>query len=156
MPELPDIAAYLRALEPRVLGERLEKIQLSSPFLLRSVDPSRGELEGRKVQALRRLGKRVVLEFEDAYFLVLHLMIAGRLHWREPGAKPGRKGIARFSFSSGTLVLTEAGSKRRAALHLVHGEEALRAPPHGHATRCQAAARPRTFTSSAFPSRTRR
>jgi formamidopyrimidine-DNA glycosylase len=126
MPELPDVAVYIRALQSRVVGQRLESVELRSPFLLRSVNPPLSELHGRTTVGVRRLGKRIVFEFESGLFLVLHLMIAGRLHWRERGAKaPGRRGLAGFHFSSGTLVLTEAGRKRRASLYLVRGEEEL-------------------------------
>ena len=126
MPELPDIEVYLRALEPRVVGEPLESIRLASPFLLRSVTPPLAEAEGRAVSGLRRLGKRVVFELEGDLFLVLHLMIAGRLRWRKRGARPpGRMGLAAFDFPAGTLILTEASKKKRASLHLVAGEEAL-------------------------------
>jgi formamidopyrimidine-DNA glycosylase len=132
MPELPDIAVYLQSLRVRVLGRPLERVRLRSPFLLRSVSPPPAELEGRAVRELRRLGKRIVLAFDDRLFLVLHLMIAGRLHWRKPGAGiPGRIGLAAFDFPEGTLVLTEAGKKKRAALHVVRGEEALRAHDPG-------------------------
>lgn len=128
MPELPDIEAYLSALKPRVAGERLETIRLASPFLLRSIEPPLAELHGRTVTGLRRIGKRIVFELGDGYFLVLHLMIAGRLRWKPAGAKvPGKVGLAAFDFSNGTLLLTEAGSKRRASLHAARGEEALRA-----------------------------
>ena len=126
MPELPDIAVYIRALQSRVVGQQLESVELRSPFLLRSVDPPLSELDGRTTVEVRRLGKRIVFELESGLFLVLHLMIAGRLYWRERGAKaPGRGGLALFHFSSGTLVLTEAGRKRRASLYLVRGEEEL-------------------------------
>jgi len=126
MPELPDVVVYLEALGPRVLGQPLLKIRLASPFLLRSVSPTPREVEGATVVDLRRLGKRLVLALEGDRFLVIHLMIAGRLRWREPGAKvPGRIGLAAFDFPSGTLSLTEAGSKRRASLHIVAGEAAL-------------------------------
>src|SRR5262245_44067092 len=126
MPELPDIVTYLDCLRPRVQGQRLEHIRLVSPFLLRSVDPPIQAAEGQTVIGLRRLGKRIVLALGSDLFLVLHLMIAGRLHWKPPGAKPpGKIGLAVFAFATGTLILTEAGSKRRASLHLVHGEEAL-------------------------------
>jgi formamidopyrimidine-DNA glycosylase len=127
VPELPDIALYLEALEPRVLGRTLAKLRLASPFLLRTVEPVPRDLEGKKIISLRRLGKRIVFGFEDDLFLVLHLMIAGRLKWLAKGAKvPGKVGLAAFDFDSGTLVLTEAGSKRRASLHILKGEEALR------------------------------
>lgn len=126
MPELPDIAVYIRALQSRVVGQQLESVELRSPFLLRSVDPPLSELDGRTTVEVRRLGKRIVFELESGLFLVLHLMIAGRLHWRERGAKaPGRGGLALFHFSSGTLVLTEAGRKRRASLYLFRGEDEL-------------------------------
>ena len=126
MPELPDIAAYLEALGPRVLGARLERVRLLSPFVLRSVDPPLAEAAGRTVTGLRRLGKRIVIGLEGELFLVLHLMIAGRLHWKAAGARPpGRIGLAAFDFSTGTLSMTEAGTKRRAALHLVRGGAAL-------------------------------
>ncbi len=126
MPELPDIEAYLAALEPKVVGHRLEDVRLSSPFLLRSVDPPLTSVSGRSLLALSRLGKRLVFGLEGDLFLVLHLMIAGRLRWRAPGTKiPGRLGLATFDFETGTLVLTEAGSKKRASLYLVRGREAL-------------------------------
>ena len=117
---------YLEALQSRLLGETLHKVRLASPFVLRTVAPSPRELEGKKVTALRRLGKRIVFGFEDDLFLVIHLMIAGRFRWLAPGAKvPGKVGLAAFDFTPGTLVLTEAGSKRRASMHIVRGEEAL-------------------------------
>jgi formamidopyrimidine-DNA glycosylase len=126
MPELPDIEAYLAALRPRIGGARLERVRLASPFVLRSVDPPLASAAGAAVGGLRRLGKRIVIALEGGLFLVLHLMIAGRLHWRAAGAKtPGKIGLAAFDFSTGTLVLTEAGTKRRASLHLVRGEAAL-------------------------------
>jgi formamidopyrimidine-DNA glycosylase len=126
MPELPDIIVYLECLRPRVLGQVLQRVRLTSPFLLRTVEPPVSNVEGRPVVALRRLGKRIVLALEPDFFVVLHLMIAGRLHWKSRGAAPPRKvGLAAFDFPTGTLTLTEAGSKRRASLHLVRGEEAL-------------------------------
>jgi formamidopyrimidine-DNA glycosylase len=133
MPELPDVTAYLAALEPRVLGQPLTGIRLASPFVLRSVDPPLREAFGRKVIALRRVGKRVVLALEDDLFVVIHLMIAGRLQWRDaPAAKvPGKLGLAAFDFPGSTLLLTEAGTKKRAALHLVRGEAALAAHDAG-------------------------
>jgi formamidopyrimidine-DNA glycosylase len=132
MPELPNILVYLRALAPRIVGQRLERVRLGSPFLLRSVDPPLDAVTGQVVQGLRRVGKRIVLVFPDALFLVLHLMIAGRLHWKPAGAKlPGRVGLAAFDFAPGTLLLTEAGTRRRAALHLVRGEAALAAHDAG-------------------------
>jgi formamidopyrimidine-DNA glycosylase len=128
MPELPDIAAYLHALEPRVLGQPLQQIRITSPFLLRTVHPSIADIEGRTVRKLRRIGKRIAFGFDDDLWLVLHLMIAGRLHWRAADAKlSGRNNLASFDFPDGSLVLTEAGSKRRASLHLLRGEEALEA-----------------------------
>ena len=126
MPELPDVEAYLAALRPRILGARLERVRLASPFVLRSVDPPLASASGRTVTGLRRLGKRIVIALEEELFLVLHLMIAGRLHWKTGGAKlPGKIGLAAVDFSAGTLVLTEAGTKRRAALHFVRGAAAL-------------------------------
>ena len=126
MPELPDIALYLHALTKRVQARELERIRISSPFLLRSVDPPISSAEGRQVTELRRLGKRIVLALQPDLFLVLHLMIAGRLRWRDRGAEPpGRNGLAAFDFPDGTIILTEAGSKRRASLHLVRGEDRL-------------------------------
>jgi formamidopyrimidine-DNA glycosylase len=126
MPELPDIVLYLEALRPRIQGQRLERIRLANPFLLRSVEPPLKEAHGRTVNELRRLGKRIVIGLEGNLFLVLHLMIAGRLRWKPPGAKPpGKIGLAAFDFATGTLLLTEAGTKRRASLHLVQGEVAL-------------------------------
>ena len=122
MPELPDIVVYLDCLEPRVVGQPLQRVRLVNPFLLRTVEPAIKEAEGRKVIGLRRLGKRIVFELETELFLVLHLMIAGRLHWKKQGAKPpGKVGLAAFDFPTGSLVLTEAGSKRRASLHLLCG-----------------------------------
>ena len=134
MPELPDVTAYLVALEPRVLGQPLTGIRIASPFLLRSVDPPPREVFGRKVVALRRIGKRIVLELEDRLFVVIHLMIAGRLHWKDtPAARipGGKRGLAAFDFPTGTLLFTEEGTKKRAALHLVRGEEALAAHDAG-------------------------
>jgi len=126
VPELPDILGYLTALEPRVVGKRLESVRLSSPFLLRSVAPPIREAEGRRVRALRRIGKRIVFALEGDLFLVLHLMVSGRLHWRKRGAKVGGRGaLAAFDFPDGALVLSEASTKKRASLHLVAGEAAL-------------------------------
>lgn len=126
MPELPDVVAYIQALGPRVIGERLERLRLRSPFVLRTAEPPASALEGRRVHGLRRLGKRIVFALEDELFVVLHLMIAGRLHWRAPAAPLGsRYTLAGFDFPKGTLVLTEAGAKRRASLHLARGEPAL-------------------------------
>jgi formamidopyrimidine-DNA glycosylase len=132
VPELPDVVAYLTALEPRVLGRRLVRLRLASPFVLRSVDPPPAEVEGRTVVGLRRLGKRVVLALDGGLFVVIHLMIAGRLHWRPAGARPpSRVGLAALDFPEGTLTLTEAGTRRRAAIHLVRGEAALTAHDPG-------------------------
>jgi formamidopyrimidine-DNA glycosylase len=126
MPELPDIVVYIESLERCVQGRTLQKVRLFNPFLLRSVEPPIREVEGKAVIELRRLGKRIVFVLEDDLFLVLHLMIAGRLHWKPPGAKPpGKIGLAAFDFAEGTLLLTEAGSKRRASLHVVRGEAGL-------------------------------
>ena len=132
MPELPDVTVYLEALQSRLPGRKLNKLRLASPFVLRTVDPSPRDLEGKEVIGLRRLGKRIVLAFEDDLFLVIHLMIAGRFKWLDPGAKlPGKIGLAAFDFDNGTLVLTEAGSKRRASMHIVRGEDALREHDRG-------------------------
>jgi formamidopyrimidine-DNA glycosylase len=126
MPELPDVVGYIEALDKRIVGARLARVRLASPFLLRSFDPPLSAVEGRAVRGLRRLGKRIVIGLEEDLFLVLHLMIAGRLHWRAPGARiPGKVGLAAFDFATGTLTLTEAGTKKRAALHVVRGEEEL-------------------------------
>ena len=126
MPELPDITAYIAALEARIIGEPLEHIRLASPFLLRTVQPPLAEAEGRTVRSLRRIGKRIAIGLEGDLWLVLHLMIAGRLHWRPPNVRlAGRQNLAAFDFPNGSLVLTEAGSKRRAALHLISGEQNL-------------------------------
>jgi len=126
VPELPDILGYLTALEPRVVGRRLESVRLSSPFLLRSVAPPLREADGRRVLALRRIGKRIVFALEGDLFLVLHLMVSGRLHWRKRGAKVGGRGaLAAFDFPDGALVLSEASTRKRASLHLVAGEAAL-------------------------------
>jgi len=128
MPELPDIAAYITALEPRVLGEPIQQVRIASPFLLRTVDPPVSAVDGKRVRELRRLGKRVAFGLEDHLWLVLHLMIAGRLHWRMAGAGlAGRNQLGAFDFPKGSLVLTEAGAQRRASLHVIQGEENLRA-----------------------------
>jgi formamidopyrimidine-DNA glycosylase len=128
VPELPDVTVYIEALERRLEGARLLRIRLASPFLLRSFDPPLAAAEGRAVRALRRVGKRIAIALEGDLFLVVHLMIAGRLRWREAGAPvPGKLGLAAFDFSTGTLILTEAGTRKRAALHLVRGEEGLAA-----------------------------
>jgi formamidopyrimidine-DNA glycosylase len=126
MPELPDIAAYLTALEPRVMGQPLTKVRLASPFLLRTAQPPATSVEGRLVRELRRIGKRIAIGVEGDLWLVLHLMIAGRLHWRPPEAKlAGRQSLAAFDFPSGSLVLTEAGTMHRASLYVFAGEERL-------------------------------
>src|SRR3984885_9252314 len=127
MPELPDIAAYISALEPRIVGQPLEHVRIASAFLLRTARPPVASVEGRVVRELRRIGKRIAIGVDGHLWLVLHLMIAGRLHWRPPGAKlSGRQNLAAFDFPHGSLVLTEAGTKRRASLNLFEGEEALR------------------------------
>jgi formamidopyrimidine-DNA glycosylase len=126
VPELPDIAAYITALEPRILNQPLQHVRLASVFLLRTVDPPLETTEGRTVVALRRIGKRIAIGVEGDLWLVLHLMIAGRLHWKPPQAKlAGRNALAAFDFPTGSLTLTEAGSKRRASLHVVRGEAGL-------------------------------
>ena len=126
MPELPDVTVYIEALDARIHGATLLGVRLARPFVLRSVEPPLRAAAGRTVTGLRRLGKRIVIELSGELFVVLHLMIAGRLHWKPAGAKaPGKIGLAAFDFSTGTLVLTEAGTKRRAAIHLVSGEAAL-------------------------------
>ena len=127
MPELPDVVVYLESLEPRVLGASLDRFRLGNPFVVRTIEPPPAAFEGRAVQSLERMGKRLVFGFDDELFLVLHLMIAGRLRWRDRGAAmPGKVGLAAFDFPTGTLVLTEAGSKRQASIHLVRGRDALR------------------------------
>ena len=127
MPELPDISAYITALEARILGQPLERVRLASVFLLRTVDPPLASVEGSTVRELRRIGKRIAIGLEHDLWVVLHLMIAGRLHWKPVGAKlAGRNALAAFDFAAGSLVLTEAGSKRRASLYVLRGEEALR------------------------------
>jgi len=131
VPELPDLVAYIEALEPRILNRRIQDTRLSSPFLLRSVDPPLIEATGKNVTNLRRLGKRIVFGLEDELFLVIHLMIAGRFHWKENRAKPNRQTLASFVFASGTLMLTEAGSKKRASMYFVRGESALAAHDPG-------------------------
>lgn len=126
MPELPDISAYLAALEPRILNQTLEHVRIASVFVLRTVDPRVESVEGKTVRALRRIGKRIAIGVDNDIWLVIHLMIAGRLHWRPPQAKlAGRNALLALDFSSGSLVLTEAGSKRRASLHIVRGEQGL-------------------------------
>lgn len=126
MPELPDITAYITALEPRIVGRKLERVRLGSPFLLRTVQPPLASAEGRVVEKLRRVGKRIATGLDGDLWLVLHLMIAGRLHWKTRDVKVGaRQSLAAFDFPNGSLTLTEAGSKRRAALHVISGEENL-------------------------------
>jgi formamidopyrimidine-DNA glycosylase len=128
MPELPDVEVYIEAIERRIVGERLTGIRLGNPFVLRSVDPAPAELAGREVVGVRRLGKRIVIELEGERYIVVHLMVAGRFRWLAAGAKlPGKLGLAAFDFPAGSLVLTEAGSKRRASIHLLRGQAALRA-----------------------------
>jgi formamidopyrimidine-DNA glycosylase len=132
MPELPDIAAYISALEPRVVGKPLERVRLASAFLLRTIEPPVASVEGRVVRELRRVGKRIAIGMEGDLWVVLHLMIAGRLHWRPPQVKlAGRQNLAAFDFPDGTLTLTEAGTKRRASLHILRGEEGLRSVDPG-------------------------
>ena len=132
MPELPDVSVYVEALQKRLLGQPLQKLRLANPFVLRTFDPPPSALEGSRVQSVRRLGKRIVLEFDGELFLIIHLMIAGRFRWLAPGAKvPGKLGLAALDFPNGTLVLTEAGSKRRASMHIVRGAEAVRAHDPG-------------------------
>jgi formamidopyrimidine-DNA glycosylase len=130
LPELPDVVVYLEALTRHVVGRRLERLNLLSPFVLRSVDPPVASVQGQTVRGVRRIGKRIVLVFDDDVFLVMHLMIAGRLRWREPGKKPGmgpKMILASFEFEHGTLFFTEASSKKRASIQLVRAEDALRA-----------------------------
>jgi len=132
MPELPDITVYLEALQTRVVGEVLERVRLASPFLLRTAVPPLASVHGRRIERLRRVGKRIALGCAGDVWLVIHLMIAGRLHWREPGAKlAGRVALAAFDFPAGSLVLTEAGTKKRASLHVLAGDDALAAHDPG-------------------------
>jgi formamidopyrimidine-DNA glycosylase len=132
MPELPDIAAYISALESRILGQPIQQIRLASPFLLRTAQPPIADVEGRNVRELRRIGKRIGIGVEGDLWLVLHLMIAGRLHWRSRGAKlAGRQSLAAFDFPNGSLVLTEAGTKHRASLYVLRGEEGLQSVDPG-------------------------
>jgi len=132
MPELPDIAAYISALEPRIVRQPIARVRLASPFLLRTVQPPITNVEGRAVRELRRIGKRIAIGLEGDLWLVLHLMIAGRLHWRPRGAKlAGRRSLAAFDFVSGSLVLTEAGTKHRASLHVLTGEGLRSIDPGG-------------------------
>ena len=126
MPELPDIVVYIEALEKRILGQPLEQVRIASPFLLRSVDPPLSRTQGKTVRRFRRIGKRIAIGLEDDLWLVLHLMIAGRLHWRTRGVKVSRpRGLAAFDFPTGSLLLTEAGSKKRASLHVVAGDAGI-------------------------------
>jgi formamidopyrimidine-DNA glycosylase len=132
MPELPDISAYIRALESRIVGQPLQQVRIASAFLLRTAKPPVASAEGHVVRDLRRVGKRIAIGLDNDLWLVLHLMIAGRLHWRPPGAKlAGRNNLAAFDFPNGSLVLTEAGTRRRASLHVFSGEEALRSVDPG-------------------------
>jgi formamidopyrimidine-DNA glycosylase len=132
MPELPDIAAYISALEPRIVAQPVDRVRLRSPFLLRTAQPPITGVEGRVVRELRRIGKRIAIGVEGDLWLVLHLMIAGRLHWRPPQSKlAGRKSLAAFDFPNGSLVLTEAGTKHRASLSVLAGEESLRSVDPG-------------------------
>ena len=126
MPELPDILLYIEVLKPRILHQTLERVRLASPFVVRSVSPPISSLHGRTVVALRRMGKQIIFQFEGDLFLIIHLMIAGRFQWKDHGAKiPGKLGLAAFDFPSGSLLLTEAGSKKRASIHVVQGEKSL-------------------------------
>ena len=128
MPELPDVTIYLEALEARVLGKPLDRLRIGNPFIVRTIEPTPAEVAGRVVAGLRRLGKRIVFALDGDLFIVLHLMIAGRLRWRDRGAPiPGKVGLAAFDFADGTAILTEAGSKRQASIHIVRGEAALAA-----------------------------
>lgn len=132
MPEYPDLTVYLSSLEPRVLGHPLKAVRLGSPFVLRSVEPPLSSAHGKKVIGLSRLGKRLVFALEQQLFLVIHLMVAGRLQWKPPNAKlPGRVGLVAFDFDSGTLILTEVSTRKRASLHLVQGEHSLKAFDRG-------------------------
>src|SRR5438105_13552122 len=128
MPELPDIVAYISALEPRIVGQPLQRVRLASAFVLRTAQPPVTAVEGRVVRKLRRVGKRIAIGVDNDLWLVLHLMIAGRLHWRKAGVKlGGRNNLAAFDFRDGSLLLTEAGTKRRASLHVVRGEDGWKA-----------------------------
>jgi formamidopyrimidine-DNA glycosylase len=132
MPELPDVEVYIEAMEGRILGQTLTGIRIANPFVLRTVDPRPAELAGRTVAGVRRVGKRIAVEVEGGLFIVVHLMVAGRFRWLAAGAKvPGKIGLAAFDFANGTLALTEAGSKRRASIHLLRGEDAVRAQHRG-------------------------
>jgi formamidopyrimidine-DNA glycosylase len=132
MPELPDVTVYIEALQRRIAGQTLQRVRLANPFVLRTVEPSIADVSGKKVTGIRRMGKRIVIALESDLFIVIHLMIAGRFRWLAPNAKiPGKLGLAAFDFDNGTLLLTEAGSKRRASIHLVRGEAAVRAHDPG-------------------------
>jgi len=132
MPELPDVTVYIEAIDRRVRHQVLQRVRLANPFVLRTVEPSISDVSGKKVTGVRRAGKRIILALEDDLFIIIHLMIAGRFRWLAPGAKiPGKLGLAAFDFANGTLLLTEAGSKRRASIHVVRGEEAVRAHDRG-------------------------
>jgi len=132
MPELPDIVAYVGALESRIVGQTLERVRIANPFLLRTIQPTVADAEGRTVREIRRIGKRIAIGVDGDLWLVLHLMIAGRLHWRPPKVKlAGRQNLAAFDFPEGTLTLTEAGTKRRASLHVLAGDEGLRSVDPG-------------------------
>ena len=132
MPELPDITVYIEALQRRIDGAVLERLRIANPFVLRTVEPSAADVAGRRVVGVRRIGKRIAIGVEGDLFIVIHLMIAGRLRWLPAGAKiPGKLGLAAFDFDRGTLLLTEAGSRRRASIHIVRGEEGVRAIDRG-------------------------
>jgi formamidopyrimidine-DNA glycosylase len=132
MPELPDVELYLHALQPRVVNRYLDRIRLGNPFVVRTMEPPVAALEGQRIENLQRLGKRLVFQFSDDLYMVLHLMIAGRLRWRERGSTiPGRVGLAAFDFEEGTLLLTEAGARRQASIHIVRGADALRSHDPG-------------------------
>jgi formamidopyrimidine-DNA glycosylase len=132
MPELPDVTVYVEALQRRIAGQTLQKVRLANPFVLRTVEPSIADVAGKKVIGVRRMGKRIVIALDGELFIVIHLMIAGRFRWLPAGAKvPGKVGLAAFDFENGTLVLTEAGSKRRASIHIVRGEASGRAHDPG-------------------------
>ncbi len=132
MPELPDITIYIEAMERRIVGERFDAVRIQAPFLLRTFDPPLDAVIGKQVREIRRLGKRIAIGLDDDLWLVLHLMIAGRLHWKARGVKlSGKYNLAAFDFPAGTLLLTEAGSKRRAGLHVIRGEDSLRAQDPG-------------------------
>ena len=132
MPELPDVLLYIESLKPRILNQTLERVRLASPFVVRSVAPPISTVNNRTVRDLRRLGKQIIFEFDDDLFLVIHLMIAGRFQWKDKGARiPGKLGLAAFDFPSGTLLLTEAGSKKRASVHVVQNERELAAFDRG-------------------------